>query len=141
MRLMTSRRVTWFFPFGFCGSPGYFCMIADAIQDVRRSYGPSNFLINGDIPYAAELFFDDAMFAEPRLGTRQGVNAGRWGRSRVGLLGLGSLIVGKIGLECFRPQEQIAMGFCIDTANYTISLRASKVGGRKIIHYWPYLCT
>ena len=107
-------------------------MITDAIQAIRRSCGPSHPLINGTIPYEAELFVDDAMFAEPRLGTRRIENVGSWDRSRTGVLGVDSINMGQMGQEGIWSQEQIMMGFEINTEDYTIALPDAKIEGARL---------
>ena len=51
--------------FGFFGTPGYFCLIGDALLSVHRPTGSSSPDANGAYPYG-EVYFADAMFREVR---------------------------------------------------------------------------
>ena len=61
--------------------------------------GPSHAHMDGTVPYSADLYADDAVFVEPRMGSRRIENVGSSGRACTFLLGLYRLNMTKMGEE------------------------------------------
>ena len=74
-------------PFGFVGSPGYFCMFTDVIQALHRSFPPADKSWSTEMIYEAEMFVGDAMFIEPSLGARLSESVRSWEWACMFLLG------------------------------------------------------
>ena len=113
-------------PFGFVGYPGYFCMLTDIIQALRRSFSPSGKTWRSDFHYEAEMFAGDAMFIEPKLGARLSERVGSWGWAFVFLLGADSLNFTKMDIEGTRQSKKTMIGYELDTEAFAISLPKAK---------------
>ena len=100
-------------PCGLRGSPGYLCLITDAIQDVHRSFGHSQVEINGMYPYEADICAGDAMFCEVRVGARQSESES----IRRELL---------VGEGIWKPQR-IMIGCVVEVTDYAIALHRNKI--------------
>ena len=113
-------------PFGFVGSPGYFCMLTDIVQAMRRSFAPSDQTWNSNFPYEAEMFVIDAMFIEPDIGSRLVESVSGWKWACVLMLGEESLGRTKLDIEGTWESRQPMIGFGRDTEAFAISLPQAK---------------
>ena len=126
---ITGDSIVFFYlvlPFGFCGSPGIFGMVMEAVQLYHRSFAPRNHLWNGALYYDAEVFADGGMFLEALVGHRCDQTADVWERGGELFFDTGAISKKKIKVEGTWGTKLALLGYEVDLASNTISLRGRR---------------
>ena len=120
-------------PFGWVASPGFFRLITEVIHEIHRSYGPAQTTWNSPDASLAFLYVGDAMFIEPRIGSRPEDSISTWEWACRGVLAENSIREEKAKTEGVLSTKQTLLGFDIDTEPNTIEVPPVKVMGARIM--------
>ena len=116
-------------PFGWVASPGFFRLVTEVIQEIHRSFGPANTSWNSPDAFIAFLYVGDAMFIEPRIGSRPADIISTWEWACLGVLADRSMHEEKAKTEGILSTKQTLLGFDIDTEMGIIEAPPVKVMG------------
>ena len=120
-------------PFGWVASPGFFHLVTEIIQEIHRSFGPSNSSWNSPDAYQAFLYVGDAMFIEPRIGSRPEDSISTWEWACKGVLADRIIHEEKAKTEGYLSTKHTLLGFDIDTETGIIEVPPVKVMGARIM--------
>ena len=115
--------------FGFTGSPGIFGRLMQGVQFSHRPFSPSDTLWDASTPLCAEVFVDDGMFLEAKIGQRMELSTNVWGNGSDLILGDGSISKKKLSSEWTWETKLVLLGYMADLEEDTISLPDSKILG------------
>ena len=116
-------------PFGFTGSPGIFGRLMQAVQFFHRCHIPPNPEWNGRERLSAELYVDDGMFLEVRMGDRPQISVGNWELGVRLFLGQTGISKKKLDIEGQWATELVLLGFHVNLHTNLISLPNPKITG------------
>ena len=116
-------------PFGFSGSSGIFGRLVQGVQFPHRSFSPSNTLWGDSTPLRADVFVDDGMFLEAKIGQRTELPTNVWGTGSDLVLGAGSISKKKLLPGGTWGKKLVLLGYMVDLEEDTISLPDPKILG------------
>ena len=120
-------------PFGWGSSPSKFVRFSDAITKLHQLSGPSDPTWNLPYAFRSSMFIDDGLFIEVMIGDRRRRSVEHWESVAKGLLSIDAINKEKEKEEGEWLEEQIFLGFSINTANMTITLPEEKRAGATIL--------
>ena len=121
-------------PFGWNGSTGAFATDGDFIREVVCGYRSSTPQWESDLPFAVEVFADDLMLIEPRLGRRLDMTSSSVDWAVKQCLGFGAISGKKLNVEGHWAMQHVLLGFEVDVNLGKINLPDEKVeGARRLI--------
>ena len=122
-------------PFGFSGSPGIFGRVTQGVRWLHARFHPVNRIWDGLQSFISEIFVDDGMFLEARLGTRQQQSVEKWEWAATKLLGPTAISAKKLELEGNWDGDLLLLGFHVNLKSDSIALPDPKlVGAYNLIH-------
>ena len=116
-------------PIGFSASPAYFEICTSPIQRIHQNTKPEDCSWNDAGNRGAFLYIDDGIFAEAELGTRSADCIRRWGEIAKQVLGDERINQNKIAGEGEWSEEDLVLGFALNTSTLEIKVSDVKVQG------------
>ena len=118
-------------PFGWNGSPGIFALAGDYVKAVIGGYRSQTPQWESSMPFSVEIFVDDIMAIEPRIGRRPEmvVGSAEWVVNQS--LGFNAISAAKKKEEGHWSVEHILLGFTVNVDSGVITLPDEKIAGSK----------
>ena len=114
-------------PFGWRASPGYFSLVGNAITAAHSDCTPRANERGGNGQSESQIFADDAIFIEPKMGYRLENVAWCWEYVCCRMLGPPAINREKLDLEGKWEESQIILGFDVNVEKLTIELPKVKI--------------
>ena len=120
-------------PFGWCSSPSRFVRFSDALTKMHQLSGPSDPAWNLPHAFRSNMFIDDGLFVEAMIGARRRRSVELWETLAKGMMSEDAINKEKEQEEGEWKEEQIFLGFAINTKEMTIALPEEKRAGATIL--------
>ena len=120
-------------PFGWGSSPSRFVRFSDALTKLHQLTGPADPSWNLPFAFRSSMFIDGGLFIELRIGDRRRRSVLEWEGLARGLLSQDAINTDKEREEGEWQEEQIFLGFRINTVTMSISLPEEKKAGATIL--------